>query len=90
MKKKAISGKDHGIIYEVEQTTGDNGKIKGFEIVQKKESKAYKTAFVPPITKSAFLKEFNPLSVNPYTWDEDDANAYVKNIEETLAEFIKQ
>lgn len=90
MKKIVISGKDHGIIYDVEKITSANGIIQGFKIIQKKESRTYKTAFVPPITKSAFLKEFNPLSVNPYTWDEDDANAYVKNIEETLAEFIKQ
>ena len=52
------------------------------------EDAEYKTAFVPPVTKSVFMKEYNPLSANPYSWDSDDAKNYKDRISETLKEFL--
>ena len=82
MKKMVISGKDHCLEYCIVDIKD------GFDIDSEPAPK-YKTAFVPPVTKSAFMKEFNPLSANPYSWDSQDAEKYQKNIETTLEIFLK-
>lgn len=90
MKKMVISGKDRCLEYYLEDT-GKKGEFTGVKIEVKKLDPAaskYKTAFVPPVTKSAFMKEFNPLSANPYSWDRDDAEKYKENIKTTLKDFL--
>lgn len=82
MKKMVISGKDRCVEYNIVDIKD------GFDIDFEPAPK-YKTAFVPPVTKSAFMKEFNPLSANPYSWDINDAQKYWENIESTLAKFLK-
>ena len=93
MKKMVISGKDHCWEYRIKELSKDkDGKFTGvdLEIITTNETDSkYKTAFVPPVTKAAFMKEFNPLSANPYAWDSKDAEKYRKNIETTLKEFLK-
>ena len=81
MKKMIISGKDHCVEYSIVDIKD------GFDIASEPAPK-YKTAFVPPVTKSAFMKEFNPLSANPYSWDRDDAEKYKENIKTTLKDFL--
>lgn len=88
MKKMVISGKDRCVEYSIVDVKDKKGKIVRFDIVFEPAPK-YKTAFVPPVTKSAFMKEFNPLSANPYSWDINDAQKYWENIESTLAKFLK-
>ena len=90
MKKMVISGKDRCLEYYLENT-GKKGEFTGVKIEVKKLDPAaskYKTAFVPPVTKSAFMKEFNPLSANPYSWDRDDAEKYKENIKTTLKDYL--
>lgn len=87
MKRMVISGKDRGIEYEIVEKV-ENRKLVGFELKERKEDAEYKTAFVPPVTKSVFMKEYNPLSANPYSWDSDDAKKYGDRIRETLKEFL--
>lgn len=87
MKKMVISGKDRGVAYEIVEKV-ENKVLVGFELVERMEDAEYKTAFVPPVTKSVFMKEYNPLSANPYSWDSDDAKKYKDRISETLKEFL--
>jgi len=87
MKKMVISGKDRGVAYEIVEKM-ENKDLVGFELVERMEDAEYKTAFVPPVTKSVFMKEYNPLSANPYSWDSDDAKNYKDRISETLKEFL--
>lgn len=90
MKKMIISGKDHCIEYTLEDKTDDQNNFMGVELKVVAAEFEYKTAFVPPVTKAAFMKEYCPLSVNPYSWDYNDATGYRDNIENTLSEFLKR
>ena len=69
----------------------ENGVLNGFEMFAEPlggwTNVKWKAAFVPPVTLRAFLKAFNPVSNNPWSWDADDAKAYRCNIYETLKEF---
>ena len=94
VKKMILLGKSHGVQYKFEDDKED-GKLIGFKVVSvplsNKENVMWKTAFVPPITQRVFLKAFNPVSNNPWSWDVEDAKAYRENIYETLKEFgVKQ
>lgn len=93
MKKMVISGKDHCWEYQIKELPKDqDGKFTGIdiEIITRSDNDSkYKTAFVPPVTKAAFMKEFNPLSANPYSWDNNDAEKYKENIETTLKDFLQ-
>ena len=90
VKKMILMGKTQGVQYQFKEKV-ENGSLKGFEIVAEplgsKTDVKWKTAFVPPVTLRAFLKAFNPVSNNPWSWDADDAKAYRGNIYETLKEF---
>ena len=46
------------------------------------------SAFIPPCTKNVFLKYYNPLTNNLREWDKTDAEAYEKNIKDTLQIFL--
>lgn len=74
-KRRVILGKDQG----KKITVDDN-----FEI---KESKSA-SAFIPPCTKNVFLKYYNPLTNNLRGWDKTDAEAYLKDIKDTLQKFL--
>ena len=87
MKRMVISGKDRGVEYEIVKTTEKDKESPEFKIT-KTDMPVYKTAFVPPVTKSVFMKEYNPLSSNPYSWDVTDAEAYKDNIKNTLKIFL--
>lgn len=90
VKKMILMGKTQGVQYQFKEKV-ENDILKGFEIVAEplgsKTDIKWKTAFVPPVTLRAFLKAFNPVSNNPWSWDADDAKAYRSNIYETLKEF---
>lgn len=87
VKKTILLGKDCGVEYVIRDLCSANEVI-GFEIVEEKpessDRKSFMTAFVPLVTKSVFLKGFGQLSNNPYSWDRTDAQAYQRNIYETL------
>ena len=83
-KRRSIIGKDQGKKYIVD----DNLKVTtvtGEENEDKKKNKLI--AFVPPVTRNVFLKYYNTSIRNLKTWDRADAEAYKKNILETLKEF---
>ena len=90
VKKMILMGKMQGVQYQFIEKS-DDGVLSGFEVISKqlgsKEDVKWETAFVPPVTQRVFLKAFNPVSSNPWSWDADDAKAYRKNIYETLKEF---
>ena len=74
-KRRVILGKDQG-----EKIIVDND----YEIKISKSG----SAFIPPCTKNVFLKYFNPLTNNLREWDKTDAEAYEKNIKDTLQIFL--
>ena len=73
-KRRCIIGKDQGIKYSI----SDNLEVKEDE---------GGIAFVPPVTKNVFLKYYNTSAENLREWNEEDANAYKKNICEILKDF---
>ena len=89
VKKMILLGKTQGLEYIFEEIRDENGIITGFEPrpLRLNNASGHKTAFVPPITLRAFLKAFNPLSNNPFSWDKEDAETYQRNIENTLCDF---
>ena len=95
VKKMILMGKSRGWEFEfreIKENDKEDGKITGFEIEAHPQGKAgdgndHKTAFVPPVTMSAFLKAFNPVASNAWTWDANDAMYYRRNIYDTLKEF---
>lgn len=78
-KRRVIIGKDQGKRF-LPSTVDENGKIVNCEEGQ--------SSFIPPCTKSVFLKYYNAASSDPNSWNKEDAEAYKKNIEETLNEFL--
>lgn len=91
MKKMILLGKAQGVEWQIEEIA-NGGVLEGFKLKESRidgvpEDKKLKTAFVPPVTLQAFLKAFNPLSNNPYSWDGADAENYINNIFETLKDF---
>ena len=74
-KRRVILGKDQG-----EKIIVDND----YEIKISKSG----SAFIPPCTKNVFLKYYNPLTNNLREWDKTDAEAYEKNIKDTLQIFL--
>lgn len=74
-KRRCIIGKDQGKIYLIDNETLDVSLRDGA------------IAFIPPVTKSVFLKYYNTSVDNLREWSESDAIAYKQNILETLKEF---
>ena len=77
-KRRTIIGKEQGVYYPPPTFNKDTG----FEI--QPECKA-KSAFIPPCTKQAFMKYYNPTSGSLVAWTRTDAEAYLKNIYRTLS-----
>lgn len=73
-KRRCIIGKDQGVKYEINEN---------FEVTKKSGA----IAFIPPVTRNVFLKYYNTSNVNFKVWNREDAEAYKKNILETLKEF---
>jgi Protein of unknown function DUF262 len=74
-KRRVIIGKDQGKKITVDEN---------FEIRESESA----SAFIPPCTKNVFLKYYNPLTNNLREWDKTDAEAYLKNIKDTLKDFL--
>ncbi|MDL2208818.1 DUF262 domain-containing protein [Parabacteroides sp. OttesenSCG-928-O15] len=74
-KRRILIGKDQGVRYEI----SENGEI---------TKEAEDIAFIPPCTKNVFLKYYNPSPNSLREWDKQDAEAYKKNIANTLADFL--
>ena len=79
-KRRVIIGKDQGKRF-LPSTVDENGKI--VNEVQEGQS-----SFIPPCTKSVFLKYYNAASSDFNTWNKEDAIAYMNNIKVTLKEFL--
>ena len=74
-KRRVILGKDQGKKIIVNEH---------FEIMESESA----SAFIPPCTKNIFLKYYNPITNNLREWDKTDAEAYLKNINDTLKIFL--
>ena len=75
-KRRVIIGKDQGKTITVEDD---------FEVKENEGA----IAFIPPCTKNAFLKYYNPETNNLREWTKDDAEAYLNNIKTNLNDFLK-
>lgn len=73
-KRRYIIGKDQGIVYHLDEELNITPK-KGI------------IAFIPPCTKSVFLKYYNASTNNLREWSYEDAISYLRNIRETLEPF---
>lgn len=69
------------------------GKDQGKEIIINDELNVEEIdgaiAFIPPSTKNAFLKYYNPFTNNLREWNKDDAESYLNNIKTVIDVFKK-
>lgn len=80
-KRRVIIGKEQGKRF-LPPTIDENGVIANCKVQEGQSS------FIPPCTKSVFLKYYNDASSDPNTWNKEDAKAYMNNIKDTLKEFL--
>lgn len=80
-KRRVIIGKDQGKRF-FPPTVDENGAIVECKVQEGQSS------FIPPCTKSVFLKYYNAASSDFNTWNKEDAIAYMNNIKVTLKEFL--
>ena len=80
-KRRVIIGKDQGKRF-FPPTVDENGAIAECKVQEGQSS------FIPPCTKSVFLKYYNAASSDFNTWNKEDAIAYMNNIKDTLKEFL--
>lgn len=80
-KRRVIIGKDQGKRF-FPPTVDENGAIVECKVQESQSS------FIPPCTKSVFLKYYNAASSDFNTWNKEDAIAYMNNIKDTLKEFL--
>ena len=80
-KRRVIIGKDQGKRF-FPPTVDENGGIVECKVQEGQSS------FIPPCTKSVFLKYYNAASSDFNTWNKEDAIAYMNNIKDTLKEFL--
>jgi len=82
-KRRIIIGKDKGRLISVPKIITKNKKPY-LELPLEKEAKS---SFIPPCTKQVFLKYYSSTSSSPNYWERSDAEAYRKDIYETLKDF---
>lgn len=63
-------------------TIDENGNIIDAKVTDGQSS------FIPPCTKYVFMKYYDTKAFDPYTWNRDDAEAYLNDIKETLKQFL--
>lgn len=80
-KRRVIIGKDQGKRF-FPPTVDENGAIVECKVQEGQSS------FIPPCTKSVFLKYYNAASSDFNTWNKEDAIAYMNNVKDTLKEFL--
>lgn len=80
-KRRVIIGKDQGKRF-FPPAVDENGVIVECKVQEGQSS------FIPPCTKSVFLKYYNAASSDFNTWNKEDAIAYMNNIKDTLKEFL--
>lgn len=80
-KRRVIIGKDQGKRF-LPPTVDENGTITDSPTQEGLSS------FIPPCTKSVFLKYYNTASADSNTWNREDAKAYLANIKDTLKDFL--
>lgn len=83
IKRRKIIGKEEGKITKIDYKAGGD---KDIEMEFKDNSGA--VAFIPPCTKNVFLKHYTSCPNNLTNWTKTDAGAYLKNIKDTLKDFL--
>lgn len=83
-KRRIIIGKDMGKHISIPKVSTEKRKTK----IKSCEEEDAKSAFIPPCTRSIFLKYYTPVSTNPNYWTKTDAEAYLENIKDTLKDFL--
>ena len=79
-KRRIIIGKDRGKWIPIPRLNKDGQLVIS-------EEKDAPSAFVPPVTKHIFLKYYSSTVGDNNYWTKEDAEAYKKNILDTLKEF---
>ncbi len=82
-KRRIIIGKDKGKYLPVPRLVKDRDH---WEIKSDKETEA-PSAFIPPCTRQVFLKYYSAVVLSPNYWLKSDAEAYRKDIFDTLKVF---
>jgi hypothetical protein len=91
-KRRILTGKDQGKkitigindSFNVEKEEDETNR---FLKVEEEEGRAI--AFIPPCTRNVFIKYNNPKPTDFMSWNKQDAEMYLKNIETTLEKFLK-
>lgn len=84
VKRRIIIGKDKGKYLAIPKISKSNGKTQ----LNLGEEEEAKSSFIPPCTRNIFLKYYNTISSTPNYWTKTDAEAYLKNIKDTLKDFL--
>ena len=71
------------LIYDNNVSCSDQCENLKFE-----EEPSTESAFIPPVTRNVFMKYYTPDTQDFYRWDRNDADAYKKNIKNTLEKII--
>ena len=86
-KRREIMAKDCQmkikLIYDNNVSCSDQCENLKFE-----EEPSTESAFIPPVTRNVFMKYYTPDTQDFYRWDRNDADAYKKNIKNTLEKII--
>lgn len=85
-KRRIIIGKDKGVA--VSLPTLKKTDLGSITIEIKPDSPA-DSAFLPPVTRSVFMKYYTVCNTNPNCWTRTDAEAYKSEIYTTLREFLE-
>lgn len=80
-KRRVIMGKEQGKWF-APPTLDEQGHI-----CEQQEEES-KSSFIAPCTKYVFMKYYDSKAFSPKEWNKEDAQAYLKDILETLKEFI--
>lgn len=83
-KRRVIIGKDQGKRFTLNIVKKSNDKNDDDLKITTEDND---TSFIPPCTRNVFMKYYTPNSTDIMAWTQSDAEAYVKQIYETLKIF---
>ena len=84
-KRLEIMAKDRCLKYQLCLKKDDNNEWK---FVDSAVPDSNNSAFIPPVTRNVFMKYYSPQTKNFLTWDKQDFDNYVGDIEKVLGEFL--
>lgn len=86
-KRRTIMAKERRQSINLKLVKPNNGE---WQFVYDQEHDENVTTFIPPVTRNVFMKYYTPEAQSFECWTKDDAEAYKKDIEETLKLFLRR